>query len=61
MNKETKVKETMMHLFREAILRKGFALVDVPQVCVTCNNLYEYYAGKVMNSWTGTRGIGRPR
>lgn len=50
-----------MHLFREAILRKGFALVDVPQVCVTCNNLYEYYAGKVMNSWTGTRGIGRPR
>lgn len=34
-------------LFREAIIHKGFALVDVLQVCVTYNNLYEYYSKKV--------------
>ena len=37
----------LISLFREAILHKGFALVDVLQVCVTFNNLYEYYAKKV--------------
>lgn len=37
----------LMRLFKEAILHKGFALVDVLQVCVTFNNLYEYYADKV--------------
>ncbi len=37
----------LMRLFREAILHKGFALVDVLQVCVTFNNLYEYYAKRV--------------
>ncbi|OHE26354.1 MAG: 2-oxoglutarate synthase, partial [Syntrophus sp. RIFOXYC2_FULL_54_9] len=34
-------------LFREAIMHRGFALIDVLQVCVTFNNLYEYYAKKV--------------
>lgn len=37
----------LMRLFREAIIHKGFALVDVLQVCVTYNNLYEYYAKRV--------------
>lgn len=37
----------LMHLFKEAIMHKGFALVDVLQVCVTFNNLYEYYAKRV--------------
>jgi 2-oxoglutarate ferredoxin oxidoreductase subunit beta len=37
----------LMRLFKEAILHKGFALVDVLQVCVTYNNLYEYYAKRV--------------
>jgi 2-oxoglutarate ferredoxin oxidoreductase subunit beta len=37
----------LMRLFREAILHRGFALVDVLQVCVTFNNLYGYYADKV--------------
>ena len=36
----------LMRLFREAILHKGFALVDVLQVCVTFNNLYKHYAEK---------------
>ena len=37
----------LMRLFKEAIMHKGFALVDVLQVCVTYNNLYEYYAKRV--------------
>ena len=37
----------LMHLFKEAIMHKGFALIDVLQVCVTYNNLYEYYSKKV--------------
>ncbi len=37
----------LTRLFKEAILHKGFALVDVLQVCVTYNNLYEYYAKRV--------------
>lgn len=37
----------LMRLFKEAIMHKGFALVDVLQVCVTFNNLYEYYAKRV--------------
>ncbi len=37
----------LVRLFRDAILHKGFALVDVLQVCATFNNLYEYYAQKV--------------
>ncbi len=34
----------LTRLFKEAILHKGFALIDVLQVCVTYNNLYDYYA-----------------
>lgn len=37
----------LMRLFKEAIMHKGFALIDVLQVCVTYNNLYEYYAKRV--------------
>ena len=39
--------DLMTRLFKEAIMHKGFALVDVLQVCVTFNNLYEYYAKRV--------------
>ncbi|HOG15924.1 MAG TPA: thiamine pyrophosphate-dependent enzyme [Syntrophales bacterium] len=37
----------LTHLFREAVVHRGFALVDVLQVCATYNNLYDYYARKV--------------
>ena len=30
-------------IFKEAILHKGFSLVDVLQVCVSYYNMYEYY------------------
>jgi 2-oxoglutarate ferredoxin oxidoreductase subunit beta len=30
-------------LLKEAILHKGFSFIDVLQVCVTYNNLYEFY------------------
>lgn len=36
--------ELLKKLFKEAILHKGFSLVDVLQVCVTYYNMYEYYA-----------------
>jgi 2-oxoglutarate ferredoxin oxidoreductase subunit beta len=39
--------DLLMRLFREAIMHKGFALVDVLQVCATFNNLYEYYAKRI--------------
>jgi 2-oxoglutarate/2-oxoacid ferredoxin oxidoreductase subunit beta len=39
--------ELLKKLFKEAILHKGFSLVDVLQVCVTYNNLYEYYDKRV--------------
>lgn len=35
--------ELLKKLFKEAILHKGFSLVDVLQVCVTYYNMYEYY------------------
>lgn len=35
--------ELLKKLFKEAILHKGFALVDCLQVCVTYYNMYEYY------------------
>jgi 2-oxoglutarate/2-oxoacid ferredoxin oxidoreductase subunit beta len=41
--------EQLQKLFKEAILHKGFSLVDVLQVCVSYNNLYERY-----NKWTYT-------
>ncbi|MDD4447738.1 MAG: thiamine pyrophosphate-dependent enzyme [Methanothrix sp.] len=35
--------EQLQTLFREAILHKGFSFVDVLQVCVSYNNLYDSY------------------
>ncbi|MDD5129364.1 MAG: thiamine pyrophosphate-dependent enzyme [Candidatus Omnitrophica bacterium] len=35
--------ELLKSIFKEAILHKGFSLVDVLQVCVTYFNMYEYY------------------
>jgi len=34
-------------IFKEAIMHKGFSLVDVLQVCVTYYNMYEYYEKRV--------------
>lgn len=35
--------DLLKKLFKEAILHKGFSLIDVLQVCVTYYNMYEYY------------------
>lgn len=34
-------------MFKEAILHKGFSIVDVLQVCVTYYNMYDYYDKRV--------------
>lgn len=34
-------------IFKQAIVHKGFSLVDVLQVCVTYYNMYEYYDKRV--------------
>lgn len=39
--------ELLKKIFKDAILHKGFSLVDVLQVCVTYFNMYEYYDKKV--------------
>jgi 2-oxoglutarate ferredoxin oxidoreductase subunit beta len=39
--------ELLKRIFKEAILHKGFSLVDVLQVCVTYYNMYEYYDKRV--------------
>jgi len=39
--------DLLKKLFREAILHKGFSIVDVLQVCVTYYNMYEYYEKRV--------------
>lgn len=39
--------EMLKKLFKEAIMHKGFSLVDVLQVCVTYFNMYEYYDKRV--------------
>ncbi len=39
--------ELLKKIFKEAILHKGFSLVDVLQVCVTYYNMYEYYDQRV--------------
>jgi 2-oxoglutarate ferredoxin oxidoreductase subunit beta len=39
--------ELLKKVFKEAILHKGFSLVDVLQVCATYFNLYEYYDKRV--------------
>lgn len=38
--------ELLKNIFKEAIMHKGFSLVDVLQVCVTYFNMYEYYDKK---------------
>lgn len=35
--------DLLKSIFREAILHKGFSVVDVLQTCVTYYNMYEYY------------------
>lgn len=35
--------DVLKKIFKEAILHKGFSLIDVLQVCVTYFNMYEYY------------------
>jgi 2-oxoglutarate ferredoxin oxidoreductase subunit beta len=39
--------ELLKRTFKEAILHKGFSIVDVLQVCVTYFNMYEYYDKRV--------------
>jgi len=39
--------ELLKKIFKEAIMHKGFSLVDVLQVCVTYFNTYEYYDKRV--------------
>ncbi len=39
--------DLLKRIFKEAIMHKGFSLVDILQVCVTFYNLYEYYTDKV--------------
>ncbi len=39
--------ELLKKIFKEAIIHKGFSLVDVLQVCVTYYNMYEYYDKRV--------------
>jgi 2-oxoglutarate ferredoxin oxidoreductase subunit beta len=39
--------EQLQKLLKDAILHKGFSFVDVLQVCVSYNNMYEIY-----NKWT---------
>lgn len=39
--------EQLKRIFKEAINHKGFALLDILQVCVTFYNMYEYYDKKV--------------
>jgi len=39
--------ELLKRIFKEAILHKGFSIVDVLQVCVTFYNMYDYYNKRV--------------
>ncbi len=39
--------EFLKKIFKEAIMHKGFALIDVLQVCVAFFNMYEYYTQHV--------------
>lgn len=39
--------DLLKKIIKEAVMHKGFALVDVLQVCVTFFNMYEYYNKKV--------------
>lgn len=39
--------DLLKKIFKEAIIHKGFSLIDVLQVCVTFYNMYEYYTKRV--------------
>lgn len=39
--------DLLKKIFKEAIIHKGFSLIDVLQVCVTYYNMYEYYDKRV--------------
>lgn len=39
--------DLLKNVFKNAIMHKGFALVDVLQVCTTFYNMYEYYNDRV--------------
>ncbi|MFA5388203.1 MAG: thiamine pyrophosphate-dependent enzyme [Candidatus Omnitrophota bacterium] len=39
--------DLLKKIFKEAIMHKGFSIVDVLQVCVTYYNMYEYYDKRV--------------
>ena len=39
--------ELLKKMFKEAILHKGFSIIDVLQVCVTYYNMYDYYDKRV--------------
>ena len=39
--------DLLKKIFKDAIVHKGFSLVDVLQVCVTFYNMYEYYDKRV--------------
>lgn len=39
--------ELLKKILKEAVLHKGFSLVDILQVCVTFYNMYEYYDKRV--------------
>jgi len=39
--------EQLKRLYREAVLHRGFSLVDTLQVCVTFRNMYQSYNGRV--------------
>ncbi len=39
--------ELLKKIFKEAIMHKGFSMVDVLQVCVTFFNMYDYYNKRV--------------
>ncbi|MBI5416718.1 2-oxoacid:ferredoxin oxidoreductase subunit beta [Candidatus Poribacteria bacterium] len=39
--------ELLKKIIKEAVLHKGFALVDVLQVCMTFFNMYDYYNKKI--------------
>ena len=39
--------DLLKKIFKDAIMHKGFSLVDVLQVCVTFYNMYEYYDKRI--------------
>lgn len=39
--------DLLKRIFREAIMHKGFSLIDVLQVCITFFNMWEYYDKRV--------------